>query len=201
MFRRGVAGVVACAAGGAASLAVAATACGGNGTVSYQTPFDASAFFDSALPPSNIGGACGGDHTCRSGLTCDDAGACVPGATTPTGSACVIGAECAAGDFCSGGRTCAPAGGGDAGTSCGSDADCAAGLRCNLVGFGGQCQPSGTIDVGGTCTKDGDCYAGLGCAGGVCTPLPPTQGGAPPPLTLSSWGGVGCADDPPPVKG
>jgi hypothetical protein len=64
---------------------------------------------------------------------------------------------------------CVPAGMGNVGDDCASSADCMAGLRCELIGFGGQCQSAGTKDRGDSCSSTGDCLAGLACApDGTC---------------------------------
>jgi hypothetical protein len=186
------------AAGAAASVVAIAVACGGNGAVSYQQPFDAAVFVDHAVPPVGVGGACGADHPCRAGLVCT-AGTCAPGHATPVGQPCTISDECAAGDYCDGTHTCAPGGSGAAGSPCGSDATCAPGLRCDPSGLSASCEGEGSGDVGGACTTSADCFAGLACSGGVCAQAPPT-GGAPPPVGIPTWAGVACADDPGPTK-
>src|ERR1700733_7906471 len=99
MLRRGLEGAIATAV--AASILVVA-ACGNNGIVTYEQPFDASIFADHYVPPTGVGGACGEDRTCRTGLTCGGDGACVPGYSTPTNAPCEINDECIAGDYCGG---------------------------------------------------------------------------------------------------
>ena len=82
-----------------------------------------------------------------------------------------------------------------AGLACSSDADCQAGLRCNIVGFGAQCQAEGSTDIGGKCDGNGDCFAGLACSGGKCAPIASGPGGG---FGLPPWPGVTateCNDD------
>ena len=147
---------------------------------------------------AGVGQACSESTPCREGLACD--GTCAPGHSSPTGTPCTISAECAQGDYCGPLRTCAPAGTATQGTSCASDADCASGLRCDLEGLSAQCEPDGSTDVGGACATSADCFGGLDCAGGVCTSLPPSDSGAPP-LSIATWPGAECVDDPtPPVE-
>ncbi|MGO8999581.1 MAG: hypothetical protein ACLQVI_40160 [Polyangiaceae bacterium] len=200
MLRRGVQCAIAVVA---ATSVILAAACGNNGIVTYQQPYDASVFVDHYSPPAGVGDACGATIPCRSGLACSAAGTCAPGYSTPTGAPCVINDECVAGDYCGGLRQCTPDtpedSGGVAGSDCSNDGDCAAGLRCDPVGLSAQCQPEGAGDVGAACTSSADCFGGLDCESQICT-APPATTGPPPPVGLSTWPGVDCADDPPPTK-
>jgi hypothetical protein len=168
-------------------------ACGGNGAVTYATPFDASALDDHYIPPGSVGEACSADRECRTGLTCAASSLCAPGHSSTPGTPCTISAECVAADYCGPARTCAPAGSGASGATCASDADCAAGLRCDMVGLTAQCTPEGSTDVGGACTTSATCFGGLACSNGACVALPPSTGA--PPLGVSTWAGVTCTDD------
>jgi predicted esterase len=91
-------------------------------------------------------------------------------------------------------RQCAPAGDAEEGGACQSDTDCAAGLRCNIVGLGLACVPEGSGDIGESCAVAGDCYGGLTCLMEQCT-VPPS--GLPP--FGAPWQGVDC--DPPVEEG
>src|ERR1700683_1277067 len=133
MLRRGLKGAIAAVA--TASGVVVAAAVSNNGGVTYQQPYDASIYADHFLPPSGVGGTCGDDQGCRSGLACSGDGTCEPAHSTPTGSTCVIDDECIAGDYCGGTHECDPTtvadGGGAAGSTCSNDGDCVSGLRCD----------------------------------------------------------------------
>ncbi len=149
-------------------------------------------------PGAGVGQPCDASHTCRGGLACTN-GSCAPGHSAGDGSPCVISAECKDGDYCGPARTCTAAGAGTDGGACKSDADCASGLRCDLVGFSAECKAEGTGDVGGMCTTSADCFGGLTCAGKMCAPLPPSPGGIVPP-GIPTWAGADCTDDPAPTK-
>jgi hypothetical protein len=157
--------------------------------------FDGSFVPEGGVPPgAGVGDPCSDpQQPCRAGLICT-AGKCAPGHATPTGLPCVISDECAQGDYCFGGH-CELAGKGGNGDTCKSDADCQAGMRCDIAGFTAQCKPEGTNDVGKACSTSGDCYGGLICANKVCI-VPP----APGLLGLPTWKGENCTDDPPPTK-
>ncbi len=142
-----------------------------------------------------VGQACDDADPCRTGLACTD-GMCVPGHSSADGAPCTINDECKQGSYCGPTRTCAPAmGKGADGDGCTSDADCAPGLRCDLVGAGAECKPEGKVDLGGTCATSADCFGGLACIAGACAVPPPGTG----PLVGSPWMGVDCSDDPGPV--
>jgi hypothetical protein len=145
-----------------------------------------------------VGQTCDTAHACRPGLTCK-AGTCAPCQCLASGGACTINDECPAGSYCGASRTCASGGMGVDGSSCQSDADCAAGLRCNLVGFGAQCKAQGKTDVGGACTTGADCLGGLGCINGMCEPFPPSPTGVAP-IGLPNWPGEVCRDDTGPTQ-
>jgi len=84
---------------------------------------------------------------------------------------------------------------GVADATCKSDADCTAGLRCDLEGLTAQCEPQGTKDVGGACMTSGDCLGGLACSSGMCEPLPPVPDGGVPLLAFPpTWMGETCTD-------
>jgi hypothetical protein len=185
----GVLPAVACSNGGV-TYAVPPTIPDGDGGV---TPVD------SGLPPGlGVGQSCDAQHACRAGLTCDG-GKCAPGHSLGDGTPCVISDECKTGDYCGPARTCTAAGAGADGDGCASDADCAAGLKCELVGLTTECKPEGSGDVGGACTTSADCFGGLACVNKTCAPLPPSPGGIPP-LGIPPWPGVTCQDDPLPAK-
>ncbi len=172
-----------------------------NGAVTYGTPTtlpEAGVIpVDAGLPPGlGVGQTCDDKRPCRAGLSCDG-GKCAPGHSLGNGTPCVISDECQTGDYCGPQRVCAPAGKGADGDGCASDADCASGLKCEIVGLSTQCKPEGTGDVGGACSSSNDCFGGLTCVNKTCTPLPP---GTIPPLGIPPWPGVTCADDPPPAK-
>jgi len=181
---------------GAFGCLAAAIACSDNGsvtTVGVTPPADAG---PGAVPPGGgVGATCGASDPCREGLKCAS-GACATCGCSSAGTLCTVSDECTSGDYCGPTRACTTAGTGMADASCSSDADCAPGLRCNLVGLSAECQPEGTKDVGGACTLPGDCLAGLTCASGSCAPLPPVGDGGMPPLVLptSLWPGVTCTD-------
>ena len=175
------------------SCLAAAMACTDNGAVTLG-----DAGTGATAPGEPIGATCDAQHTCRQGLACTAAGKCAACACTTSGSPCTISDECTAGQYCGPDRTCVASGAdaGAANATCTSDANCSAGLRCDLVGLAAQCEPEGKTDVGGKCMLAANCLAGLGCMGGMCAPLPPVgdAGLAPigfPPL----WAGETCKDD------
>jgi hypothetical protein len=144
-----------------------------------------------------VGEACGESLRCRDGLTCKDA-LCAPSRSLGEGVACTISAECKDGLYCSPLRTCAPGGRRVAGDSCGSEVECGSTLRCNAVGLSAECQPEGAADLGAACKTANNCFAGLLCIAGKCAAPPSTTGA--PPVAVSSFEGVACADDPGPVR-
>ena len=118
-----------------------------------------------------------GDPRCYTAADCDAKEVCSAGICIEPGSLKAL-RRCDATRDCSPGLICAPVPRdgeyatrcappvteGEVGAACGSDFDCLAGLRCNLVGFGGHCAATGTTDEGGACTKNDDCLAGLYCS-------------------------------------
>ncbi|HEY8039370.1 MAG TPA: hypothetical protein VIF15_06230 [Polyangiaceae bacterium] len=166
---------------------VAVTACNDYGGVGFTDGGPGA-----GLGGAGVGQSCDDQNVCRPGLSCN-AGTCAPCQCSGNGTACVINDECAKGSYCGPSRTCTAGGSGTDGTPCKSDADCASGLRCDLVGFGGECRPEGTTDVGGACNTSADCYGGLGCSGGVCEPYPSQDGGLSP-VGIPTWVGEACAD-------
>ncbi|MEO6953782.1 MAG: hypothetical protein ABI321_18415 [Polyangia bacterium] len=89
-------------------------------------------------------------------------------------------------------QRCEPAGSGIVGTTCTTSADCATGLRCDVVGFSGTCAEGGTIDYGGTCSSTADCLAGLACGQGAsCLPYP---------IAYPPYAGVTCAAETGPFR-
>jgi hypothetical protein len=176
---------------------IAAAACSSNGAVTYDTPIDAS-FVDQTNAGAGVKQPCDDAHACRAGLACAG-GTCGAAHNSGDGTSCVISAECKQGDYCGPSRTCVAAGAGQSGDRCRSDADCASGLRCDLVGLSAECKPEGTNDVGGACATSADCYGGLACANKACAPLPATPGGTPP-LAIPTWKGADCTDDTGPTK-
>ncbi len=166
----------------------AAIACSTNGLVTYA---DAGS---TGSAGAGVGQACSGTEMCRAGLTCT-AGLCTPCQCGAAGVPCTISDACAKGSYCGPSRTCATAGIGAADANCASDADCMAGLRCDLEGLSAQCEPEGTKDVGGTCVSSADCLGGLACSASMCEPLPPVPDGGVPPLAFPpTWTGETCTD-------
>jgi hypothetical protein len=173
-----------------AALVVMASACGDYGPVTLMA---ADAGDLSNLRVRGVGEACGDAARCRDGLVCN-AGTCAPGRATDENQPCTISAECKDGLYCGAKRVCTRAGSSTAGTTCGSDADCASGLRCNVVGFSAECQlDTGGKDVGAACTKAADCFAGLLCTNKTCTAPAPATGSLP--LASVSWNGADCTDE------
>jgi hypothetical protein len=174
-----------------------AVACSGNGAV---TEGDAGP--NPGATGAGVGQACDGQNLCRQDLMCT-AGKCAACGCVMPGSPCTLSDDCSGGEYCGPTRTCTPravaADGGASGgvaSACLSDGDCAAGLRCNLVGLSAQCAPEGTNDVGGTCKSAGDCLAGLACASGHCAPLPNVGDAGVAPLAFPpTWAGETCTDD------
>ena len=109
---------------------------------------------------AGVGGSCTASSDCRPGLACDGR-SCQPCQCSTSGTGCVINDECTVGSYCGPTKTCVAGGTGTSGSTCQTDADCADGLRCALVGLGGECKPEGTGDVGATCGTSADCYGGL----------------------------------------
>jgi hypothetical protein len=174
----------------------AAVACTDNGAVTLA---DAGPAPGAVGEPS--GASCDAQHVCRQGLACT-AGKCAPCGCTSAGAPCTISDECTKGYYCGPDRTCAVIGAdvGGVDASCTSDADCAGGLRCDLVGLSAQCEAEGTTDVGGKCMVAGDCLAGLACTMGACAALPPVGDAGLEPLGFPPvWAGVTCVDDPGPT--
>jgi hypothetical protein len=140
----------------------------------------------STLPAGKgVGEDCTADAPCRLGLSCNAQDTCEPAGDILEGGACVIGAECKDGQCI--GRQCAPAGTGAENEGCQLDSDCAAGLRCAVVGLGLACVAEGAGDLGADCATSRDCYGGLACLGAKCAPPP---GGLPP--FGEPWAGVEC---------
>jgi predicted esterase len=100
----------------------------------------------------------------------------------------VIGAECEDGQCID--RICNAAGPGPEGAACESDAQCAAGLRCSIVGLGLVCAPEGSGDFGAECATSSDCFGGLVCLGGACASAPGGGG----PVFGEAWSGVECEE-------
>jgi hypothetical protein len=132
-----------------------------------------------------VGEACSDDEPCRSGLSCGAKDLCEPAGDKAEGDACVISAECEDGQCV--GRQCAPAGESQAGGECTTDDQCAAGLRCAIVGLSLQCVPEGGADVGGDCATSLDCFGGLACLAEHCA-VPPVG----VPTFGKPWEGVEC---------
>jgi len=174
---------------GVSLVVVTAAACSNNGPVTYADGGPAT-----GSPGAGVGQACGLAQTCRAGLTCTG-GTCQACQCGVAGVPCTLSNECMAGDYCGPQRTCAPAGSGAANANCKSDADCTAGLRCDLEGLSAQCEPQGMMDVGGACTTSANCLGGLACMSGACQPLPPVPDGGLAPIAFPpTWAGETCAD-------
>jgi hypothetical protein len=133
-----------------------------------------------------VGEDCSDAAPCRDGLSCNTSGMCEPAGDRPAGDACVLSAECMDGQCV--GRQCAPAGDAAEGEACSTDENCAAGLRCAIIGLGLSCTPEGMRDVGADCTTSTDCFGGLACLANKCAVTPP---GIPP--FGQPWAGVECA--------
>ncbi|HEY1694522.1 MAG TPA: hypothetical protein VGG39_20270 [Polyangiaceae bacterium] len=164
-------------------LGVAGPGCGSYGGTAYPDSGVAG------IQGTGVGGACAASSDCRAGLACD-AGECQPCQCSTGGAACIINDECTAGSYCGPGKTCVPGGTGTAGSTCQTDADCADGMRCNLVGLGAECQAEGVGDVGAACGSSADCYGGLACTSGTCQSLPVGS----PPYGVPTWAGTACTD-------
>ncbi|MBX3187383.1 MAG: hypothetical protein KF819_10230 [Labilithrix sp.] len=191
-MRAGAAAVLAVL--GMVVVTVAAPSCGDYGPVTLMDQDGGDA---DGIRGRNVGEACDERARCRSGLVCQD-GRCVPSRALEEGAPCVISAECKEGLFCSASRVCARSGRGAAGDTCGSEADCSSGLRCNAVGLSAECQPEGASDVGAACGISPECFGGLLCTEKKCA-APPASTGAPP-VAVSAFTGVACADEPGPVR-
>lgn len=135
-----------------------------------------------------VGEDCSDDAACRDGLACSSKGVCEPGADKAEGDACALSDECADGQCVL--QQCVAAGKSAEGEGCSSDADCAAKLRCSLVGLALSCQPEGALDLGAKCSLSSDCLSGLACVAETCS-VPPV--GVSP--LGKPWAGVTC--DPP----
>ncbi len=97
----------------------------------------------------------------------------------------MIGAECDDGQCVA--RQCVAAGDGTSGDACATDADCAAGLRCGLLGLGLTCTAEGDGDLGASCATGTDCLAGLACLAQKCAVSPTGT-----PAVGTPWKGVAC---------
>jgi predicted esterase len=136
-----------------------------------------------------VGEECSATDPCRTGLICEADDVCAPTGEKPVGDACVIGAECDDGQCVE--RVCEAAGPGVEGEPCESDVQCAAGLRCNIVGLGLACAPEGSGDWGAECGTSADCFGGLVCWSGTCAIAP---GGGDGPVFGEPWSGVECEE-------
>lgn len=145
------------------------------------------------LEGGGVESSCEGTDACREGLTCAQ-GSCQPTGDTAEGDFCLVSAECENGQCVD--TVCIAPGEAALGQGCETAADCAAGLRCGVVGFSAQCVEDGTQDYEEDCETSNDCLSGLTCfalsAGDqpTCLPIPGAPAAAP---TL--WEGVEC--DPP----
>lgn len=135
-----------------------------------QDDFERPEFVSNPMGGEPYGGGCESLIDCRFGLICLDDDTCGVTSAGAVGDECFGTAECEPELICGADLAaeelealCMERGGSELDGPCALDQDCAAGLRCQYLGFTGVCIEDGDLDFGQPCTETTECQAPLAC--------------------------------------